>query len=79
VRVRVALRSSDRRCVARAIVRVRGHRPVRTDGAGRARILATFHRRGRRRVTASKRGCRPGRAWLTVAGRTQRREPRFAG
>jgi hypothetical protein len=66
VRIDVTLRSSDARCVANASVRLAGHRPVRTDRAGRATIVARFRRPGRSTVTAAKRGCASGRTALTV-------------
>jgi hypothetical protein len=65
-RIRVRLRSSDPRCVAGATVRLAGHRPVRTNRAGRATIAQRFREEGRRTLMASKRGCATGRAALTV-------------
>jgi hypothetical protein len=65
-RIRVALRSKDPRCISRALVRLRGHHSRRSDRSGRATIVARFRRPGRRKLTASKRGCRAGAASLTV-------------
>ena len=72
VRLRVKLRSSDASCVARATVRLPGFGRTRTDSAGRATIVKTFHRTGRRTLTAAKRGCTSGRATLTVLPRSER-------
>jgi hypothetical protein len=64
--IRVRLRSSKARCITRAKVRLAGRRPALTNHAGRATIVETFHRPGRRTLTASKRGCADDRATLTV-------------
>jgi len=69
VRLRVALASDAPACISGAAIRLRGHRPVRSNGSGRATIVTTFRRRGRRTVTASKRGCRRGTASLSVRRR----------
>ena len=66
VELRVALRSSDARCIAGAAVRMPGHPRIRTGGGGRVTIVKTFHRTGRRTLTATKAGCKSGRAGLTV-------------
>jgi hypothetical protein len=71
VRLDVTLRSRDERCIAAAAVRLPGHRRVRTDDAGRVTIVKTFHRTGRRTLTATKRGCKGGRASLTVFSRSE--------
>jgi hypothetical protein len=68
-RVRVTLRSGDARCIAAATVHIPGHRRVHTDDGGRVTIVKTFHERGRRTLTATKRGCKSGRATLTVLPR----------
>jgi hypothetical protein len=70
-RIRVELTSRDRRCVTNALVRRHGHRPVRTNGAGRATITGTFHGSGRRTLIASRHGCSSGRATLTVLRETR--------
>jgi hypothetical protein len=72
VRLHVRLRSNDARCVAAAAIRLPGFGRARTDGAGRATIVKTFHRTGRRTLTAAKRGCTSGRATLTVLPRSER-------
>jgi hypothetical protein len=69
VRVEVKLRSSDARCISAVAVRLPGHRRMRTDAAGRATIVKTFRRTGRRTLTATKRGCKSGRASLRVFAR----------
>ena len=66
VRIHVRLRSSNAHCIANATIRLAGHRPVRSNGAGRATMIQTFHKPGRRALIASKRGCASGRATLTV-------------
>ena len=66
VRLEVALRSSDAHCVAGAAVSLPGHRRMRTGDGGHVTIVKTFHRTGRRTLTATKRGCKSGRASLTV-------------
>src|SRR4051794_454859 len=68
VRVRVALSSTDPRCVSHAAVRLRGRgrRTMRSTGRGRATIVARFRGRGRRTVIASNAGCRGGTASLAV-------------
>ena len=72
VRLRVKLRSSDPACVAGATVRLPGFGRTRADAAGRATIVKTFHRTGRRTLVAAKRGCTTGRATLTVQPRSER-------
>ena len=72
VRLEVKLRSSDSRCVAAAAVRMPGHRRVRTGGDGHVTIVKTFHRTGRRMLTAAKPGCKSGHASLTVLPRGDR-------
>ncbi len=63
VRVRLA---SDHGCASNAEVRI-GERPaLSASDAGRATLTAVFRRPGLRSVTASKPGCRSGRATLRV-------------
>jgi hypothetical protein len=71
VRIRVALSSTDPRCVSHAAVRLRGprRRTMRSTGSGRATIVARFRGRGRRTVAASNSGCRGGTASLAVLRR----------
>jgi len=66
VRIHVRLRSSNADCIANARVRLAGHDPVRTDDAGRATLVETFHGGGRRKLFAAKRGCAKDRATLRV-------------
>jgi hypothetical protein len=65
VRLRFRVRSSARRCVSGARVRL-GRRTVRTNRRGRATMRVRFHRLGRRRVHATKAGCRTARARIRV-------------
>lgn len=67
-RLAIRVRSSDPRCVKRARVRVGGKR-TRTNRRGRARLTVRFARRGKKRVRATKRGCRKGLTHLRVRRR----------
>ncbi len=64
-RVRVTLRSKYG-CASNATVRIGKRPPLRTNRAGRVALRAAFRRPGPRRVTASKAGCRRGRASFSV-------------
>lgn len=65
-RLRVTLSSNDPTCIDRATVRLLGHRPVHSDSTGNATIVAILRGHGRRKVIASKPGCRSGSASITV-------------
>ena len=68
VRFRVA---GPRQCVRGATVRFAGRR-TRTNGRGRAAVVARLRAGRRYRVTAAKSGCRPARAFV----RAVKRKPR---
>jgi hypothetical protein len=65
VRVRFHARSGASRCRRRVLIRIGGRR-VRTNRRGRASLKLRLPRSGRKRVTARKLGCRPGKAALRV-------------
>ncbi|HEX8075552.1 MAG TPA: hypothetical protein VF545_11290 [Thermoleophilaceae bacterium] len=65
VRVRLRVRSTAKRCVSGATVRLGGRR-IRTDRRGRAKVTMTFRRPGLHRAKVNKRGCRPAHALVNV-------------
>jgi hypothetical protein len=65
VRLRFRVRSWGPSCRRRVTVRVAGRR-VRTRRGGRASLKLKLGRTGRRKITARKRGCRPGAARVRV-------------
>lgn len=66
LRFRVRVRSSQERCTQRALIRIGGASPARSDTHGRATVVARFVRRGGRRLTASHEGCRSGHVSVRV-------------
>ena len=65
VRLRLQARPLGAPCAQRATIRLAGRR-VRTNLRGRASLRVRPRRLGRRRVTLTKPGCAPARAWLRV-------------
>ncbi len=65
---RVTVRSTEPKCVDRALVRVAGRR-FRTGPRGRAQARITFAKAGTRRIKVSKPGCRTGRMVIRVIRR----------
>jgi hypothetical protein len=69
VRLRLRVRSSAKRCIAGARIRL-GGRTVRTDRRGRATLSIRFARSGVRRARATSSACRPANARVRVLART---------